>query len=57
MSATLKYYIRLDGSGRPVQGSVVKRQNTPKTGKWKMIPTGECCNGVTVVPGINPFNN
>lgn len=49
MTNTLKYYIRLDGSGRPIQGSVVKRQNKPKNGKWQQIPQFVCCNGVTVI--------
>lgn len=43
----LNYYVRIDASGRPVAGSVILRQNLPKIGRWKMIPTSECCNGIT----------
>ena len=49
MSKILKYYIRLDGSGRPVQGSVVKRLNKPKNGKWQLIPEYQCCAGVSII--------
>jgi hypothetical protein len=45
----LKAYVRFDGSGRIVAGSLILRKNKPKVGKWQEIPAYECCN---YVPGI-----
>jgi hypothetical protein len=42
----LKAYVRIDGSGRVVAGSLVLRKNKPKVGKWHEIQTYECCNYV-----------
>ena len=39
----LNYYVRIDASGRPVLGGIVLRKNMPKIGKWKIVPTEECC--------------
>lgn len=44
----LKAYVRFDGSGRIVAGSLILRKNKPKVGKWKQIPTYECCNPVFI---------
>lgn len=43
----LKGFVRYDGSGRVVAGSLVLRRNMPKVGKWKEIPTYECCEPTT----------
>ena len=43
----LKAYVRFDGSGRIVAGSLILRKNKPKVGKWKEIPAYECCNFTT----------
>jgi hypothetical protein len=43
----LKAFVRFDGSGRIVAGSLVLRKNKPKVGKWKEIPAYECCNYTT----------
>jgi hypothetical protein len=43
----LKAYVRIDGSGRVVAGSLVLRKNKPKVGKWHEIQTYECCNPTT----------
>jgi hypothetical protein len=40
----LKAYVRYDGSGRVVAGSLVLRKNKPKVGRWKEIQAYECCN-------------
>ena len=40
----LKAYVRFDGSGRIVAGSLILRKNKPKVGKWQEIPAFECCN-------------
>lgn len=43
----LKAYVRFDGSGRVVPGSLILRRNMPKVGKWKEITAYECCNPTT----------
>jgi hypothetical protein len=40
----LKAFVRFDGSGRVVAGSLVLRKNKPKVGRWKEIQAYECCN-------------
>lgn len=42
----LKAYVRFDGSGRVVPGSLILRRKMPKVGKWKEITAYECCNPV-----------
>jgi hypothetical protein len=43
----LKAFVRFDGSGRVVPGSLVLRRKKPKVGKWQEILTYECCNSTT----------
>ena len=43
----LKAYVRFDGSGRIVAGSLVLRRSKPKVGKWQEITAYECCNFTT----------
>lgn len=43
----LKAYVRFDGSGRIVAGSLILRKNMPKVGKWMEIQGYECCNFTT----------
>lgn len=43
----LKAYVRFDGSGRVVAGSLILRRNKPKVGNWVEIPAYECCNPTT----------
>jgi hypothetical protein len=57
----LKAYLRYDGSGRIVPGSLILRKNKPKTGKWTEMQGYQCCNidqqTITVnVESIFPFN-
>jgi hypothetical protein len=40
----LKAYVRFDGTGRIVPGSLVLRRKQPKVGNWKEIQGYECCN-------------
>jgi hypothetical protein len=42
----LKAFVRYDGSGRVVAGSLILRKNKPKVGRWEEIPAYECCNYV-----------
>jgi len=43
----LHAYVRFDGSGRVVAGSLILRRKMPKVGKWEEIPAYECCNPTT----------
>lgn len=43
----LRAYVRIDGSGRVVAGSLVLRRKKPKVGKWMEIQTYECCDDIT----------
>jgi len=45
----LKAFVRFDGSGRVVSGSLVLRRNKPKVGNWQEIVAYECCNPTTTV--------
>lgn len=46
-SQRLKAYVRFDGSGRIVAGSLILRKKKPKIGKWVEISSHECCNPTT----------
>ena len=46
-SRPLKAFVRFDGSGRIVAGSLILRRKKPKVGKWVEIPAYECCNQTT----------
>lgn len=40
----LKAYVRYDGSGRVIAGSLILQRFKPKVGNWQEIPANECCN-------------
>lgn len=42
----LKAYVRYDGTGRVIAGSLILQRFKPKVGNWKEIPANECCNYV-----------
>ena len=42
-----KAYIRIDGSGRDVAGSLILRNKMPGNGKWREVVTYQCCNPIT----------
>jgi hypothetical protein len=42
----LKAYVRFDGSGRVVAGSLILRKSKPKVGRWNEISAYECCGPV-----------
>jgi hypothetical protein len=44
----LKAFVRYDGSGRVVAGSLILRRKKPKVGKWTEVQGYECCNDVTL---------
>lgn len=43
----LKAFVRFDGQGRVVSGSLILRKSKPKVGKWQEILAYECCNPTT----------
>jgi hypothetical protein len=54
----LKAYVRFDGSGRIVAGSLILRKQKPKVGKWQEIPAFECCNPTTTTTTtFNPVSD
>jgi hypothetical protein len=48
----LKAFVRYDGSGRVVAGSLILRKQKPKVGKWQQIQGYECCNGATLTTTV-----
>lgn len=46
----LKAFVRFDGSGRVVPGSLVLRKQAPKVGRWQEVVANECCG--PVVPPV-----
>jgi hypothetical protein len=43
----LKGFVRYDGSGRVVAGSLILRRQKPKVGNWVEVPAYECCAPTT----------
>ena len=48
INRNLKAYVRYDGSGRVVPGSLVLRKNKPKVGNFQEVQGYQCCNSVTL---------
>jgi hypothetical protein len=43
----LKAYVRYDGTGRVIAGSLILQRSKPKIGIWQEIDANECCNYTT----------
>ena len=43
----LKAYVRFDGTGRVIPGSLILQRFKPKVGNWQEIDANECCNYTT----------
>lgn len=43
----LKAYVRFDGTGRIISGSLILQRFKPKVGNWQEIDAYECCNPTT----------
>lgn len=40
----LKAFVRYDGTGRVIAGSLILQRNQPKVGNWHRIQAYECCD-------------
>jgi hypothetical protein len=47
----LRAYVRYDGRGRIIPGSLILRRSKPKVGHWKEVPAYLCCG-----PNPSPFD-
>ena len=43
----LKAYVRYDGTGRVIAGSLILQRFKPQVGNWQEIDANECCNYTT----------
>lgn len=46
----LKAFVRYDGTGRVISGSLILQRNKPKVGKWEQIGAYECCDPSCLPP-------
>ena len=46
----LKAYVRYDGTGRLISGSLILQRFKPKVGNWKQIGAYECCDPSCLPP-------
>ena len=46
---SLRNYIRFDGNGKIVSGSLISRRTKPK-GNWVEVSSGLCCTETTQTP-------
>lgn len=44
---SLKAFVRYDGTGRLISGSLILQAKKPKVGDWVEIDAYECCNPTT----------
>lgn len=40
----LKAFVRYDGTGRAIPGSLILQRNKPEVGNWKRIQAYKCCD-------------
>lgn len=50
-----KAYVRYDGSGRVIPGSLILNRFKPAVGNWKETPAYLCCNPIPPVPFISTW--
>lgn len=51
----LKAYVRYDGSGRIIPGSLILNRFKPAVGNWKETPAYLCCNPLPLDPNCIYF--
>jgi hypothetical protein len=47
LNTKLKAFVRYDGNGRVIPGTLILQRFKPKVGDWKEIPSTECCGNIT----------
>lgn len=52
----LKAFVRIDGQGRVVAGSLILRRKQPKIGKWMEVRNQLCCNTTTTTTTAIPYS-
>lgn len=45
---SLKAYVRYDGNGRIIPGSLILNRFKPQVGDWQETPAYECCNYIPI---------
>jgi hypothetical protein len=50
----LKAYVRYDGTGRVIAGSLILQRFKPKVGNWQEIDANECCTPTTTTTTTVP---
>lgn len=45
----LRAWVRYDGEGKVVPGSVIQSRTKPKVGNWVEIPLNTCCTTTTII--------
>lgn len=53
ISKKLNAYVRFDGTGRVIAGSLILQRNKPKVGNWEQINAYECCSPTCLPPIYN----
>jgi hypothetical protein len=51
----LKAYVRYDGTGRIIPGSLILNRFKPAVGNWKEIDAKECCNYTTTTTSTTAY--
>ena len=47
LNTKLKAFVRFDGTGRVIPGSLILQRFKPKVGNWQEINATECCSDIT----------
>lgn len=50
----MKAFVRIDGMGRVVPGSLILRKTKPRNGRWQEIPAYACCGPTTTTTTTVP---
>lgn len=53
----LKAFVRYDGTGRVIAGSLILQATKPKVGNWMEIDSNLCCTSTTTTSAINCYQD
>ena len=53
----LKAFVRVDGSGRKVNASLIWRKSIPKVGRWMEVDVDQCCGLTTTTTSTTIIYN